>query len=104
MYAGAGDLLHHPRCTFLCQFAVPAADKAMHGSRHGLRFRCLVVHHVTRADVMSHSMMQVRTKNFTPPMDLKSYGGLAFRVKGDGLRYKCTIRTDTNWDGIGYTL
>lgn len=46
----------------------------------------------------------VRTKNFTPPMDLKSYGGLAFRVKGDGLRYKCTIRTDTNWDGIGYTL
>jgi len=53
---------------------------------------------------MSDSMMQVRTENFTPAMDLKSYGGLAFRVKGDGLRYKCTIRTDTNWDGIGYTL
>ena len=62
------------------------------------------MHHVFRANVMSDSMMQVRTKNFTPAMDLKSYGGLAFRVKGDGLRYKCTIRTDTNWDGIGYTL
>ncbi|KAL3146123.1 hypothetical protein ABBQ38_015470 [Trebouxia sp. C0009 RCD-2024] len=35
---------------------------------------------------------------------MKGYEGLGFRVKGDGLRYKCTIRTDTNWDGIGYTL
>lgn len=49
-------------------------------------------------------LVQVRTKNFSPALDLKGYGGLGFRVKGDGLRYKCTIRTDTNWDGIGYTL
>ncbi len=88
----------------LSRFVVVAADKVVHAIRHGLRLSCPVVHHPTRADVMCDSMMQVRTKNFTPPMDLKSYGGLAFRVKGDGLRYKCTIRTDTNWDGIGYTL
>ena len=50
------------------------------------------------------NVLQVRTKNFTPSLDLKAYGGLGFRVKGDGLRYKCTIRTDTNWDGIGFTL
>lgn len=48
--------------------------------------------------------LQVRTKNFEPSLDLGAYEGLALRLKGDGLRYKCTIRTDTNWDGIGYTL
>lgn len=52
----------------------------------------------------SRAVLQVRTKNFEPSLDLGAYGGLALRVKGDGLRYKCTIRTDTNWDGIGYTL
>ena len=48
--------------------------------------------------------VQVRTRNFEPSLDLGAYGGLGLRVKGDGLRYKCTVRTDTNWDGIGYTL
>lgn len=56
------------------------------------------------SDSNSGGFASVRTKNFTPALDLKAYGGLAFRVKGDGLRYKCTLRTDTNWDGIGYTL
>ena len=26
------------------------------------------------------------------------------RVKGNGLRYKCIIRTDPGWDAVGYTL
>lgn len=30
--------------------------------------------------------------------------GLELRVKGNGLRYKCIIRTDPGWDAVGYTL
>ena len=44
----------------------------------------------------------VRTKNFEPKLDLGAYQGLHLRLKGDGLRYKCIIRTDSNWDGIGF--
>jgi hypothetical protein len=44
----------------------------------------------------------VRCKNFDPLLNVSPYEGLALRVKGNGLRYKCIIRTDTNWDGIGY--
>lgn len=25
-------------------------------------------------------------------------------MKGNGLRYKCIIRTDPGWDAVGYTL
>ena len=48
------------------------------------------------------SAVQVRTKNFTPVLDMSGCNALRLRVKGDGLRYKVTIRTDSNWDGIGY--
>ncbi len=47
--------------------------------------------------------LQIRTKNLSPALDLGAYAGLQMRVKGDGLRYKCTIRTTTDWDSIGYT-
>ena len=47
--------------------------------------------------------MQVRTRNFEPPLDLSRCDTLRLCVKGDGLRYKVTLRTSTNWDGIGYT-
>ena len=38
--------------------------------------------------------MQVRSKNFEPPLDLRPYGGLSLRVRGDGQRYKMILRTD----------
>jgi hypothetical protein len=50
----------------------------------------------------SGGFTSVRSKNFTPPLDLSPYQGLTLRLKGNGLRYKCIIRTDANWDGIAY--
>jgi hypothetical protein len=50
----------------------------------------------------SGGFVSVRCKNFDPVLNMSPYEGLALRVKGNGLRYKCIIRTDTNWDGIGY--
>lgn len=46
--------------------------------------------------------VSVRTKNFEPKLDLGAYQGLQLRLKGDDQRYKCIIRTDSNWDGIGF--
>ncbi|GAB4824163.1 hypothetical protein N2152v2_011209 [Parachlorella kessleri] len=45
----------------------------------------------------------VRTRNLEPPLDLSAYEGLELRVKGDGLRYKLVLRSESAWDGIGYT-
>lgn len=44
----------------------------------------------------------VRTRNFTPPMDLSDYEGIELRVKGDGKRYKFITRCEGKWDGVGY--
>jgi len=44
-----------------------------------------------------------RTRNLTPPLNVAAYDGIELRVKGDGQRYKCVIKTDTSWDGVGYT-
>ena len=44
----------------------------------------------------------VRTRNFSPPMDLSSYEGIELKVKGDGKRYKFIIRCEGKWDGVGY--
>ena len=44
----------------------------------------------------------VRTRNFTPPLDLSNYEGIEIRVKGDGKRYKFITRCEGKWDGIGY--
>jgi hypothetical protein len=46
--------------------------------------------------------VSVRCKNFEPALDLGAYEGFKLRVLGNGLRYKCIIRTDASWDGIGY--
>ena len=32
-----------------------------------------------------------------------AYEGLELRLKGDGQRYKCVIRSDSGWDAVGYT-
>jgi uncharacterized protein YbjT (DUF2867 family) len=44
----------------------------------------------------------VRTRNFTPPMDLADYAGIELRVIGDGKRYKFITRCEGKWDGVGY--
>ena len=44
----------------------------------------------------------VRTRNFTPPMDLSDYEGVELRVIGDGKRYKFIARCEGKWDGVGY--
>lgn len=44
----------------------------------------------------------VRTRNFTPPLDLSDYEGIELRLQGDGKRYKFIIRCEGKWDGIGY--
>ena len=50
----------------------------------------------------SGGFASVRTKNFDPSFNLSGYQGVEIRVKGDGKRYKIILRTETNWDGIGY--
>jgi hypothetical protein len=44
-----------------------------------------------------------RTRNLTPPLNVAAYDGIELRVRGDGQRYKCVIKIDTSWDGVGYT-
>ncbi|MGB7379327.1 MAG: CIA30 family protein [Rivularia sp. (in: cyanobacteria)] len=50
----------------------------------------------------SGGFASVRTKNFDPSFNLSGYEGVEILVKGDGKRYKCILRTETNWDGVGY--
>jgi uncharacterized protein YbjT (DUF2867 family) len=45
----------------------------------------------------------VRSKNFSPSMDVSGYDGFELRVKGDGQRYKFIARTEDSFDGVGYT-
>jgi uncharacterized protein YbjT (DUF2867 family) len=51
----------------------------------------------------SGGFASVRTKNFAPPFNLSGYQGVELRVKGDGQRYKIFLRTETAWDGVGYS-
>mmetsp|Transcript_10827 Transcript_10827/g.25732 ORF Transcript_10827/g.25732 Transcript_10827/m.25732 type:complete len:523 (+) Transcript_10827:236-1804(+) len=50
----------------------------------------------------SGGFSSVRTLNLDPPLDLSAYEGISLRVRGDGLRYKFILRTDTNWDTVTY--
>ncbi|MDJ0736044.1 MAG: CIA30 family protein [Nostocaceae cyanobacterium] len=51
----------------------------------------------------SGGFASVRTKDFSPPFNLSAYEGIDLRVKGDGKRYKFFIRSESKWDGIGYS-
>lgn len=51
----------------------------------------------------SGGFASIRTKNFSPAIDLSSYTGVKLRVKGDGQRYKIFLRTESTWDGVGYS-
>ncbi|MBR8831192.1 MAG: hypothetical protein N5P05_002958 [Chroococcopsis gigantea SAG 12.99] len=44
----------------------------------------------------------VRTRNFTPALNLSDYEGIELRVEGDGKRYKLICRCEGRWDGVGY--
>jgi len=44
----------------------------------------------------------VRTRNFSPPMNLSGYEGIELKVMGDGKRYKFITRCEGKWDGVGY--
>jgi hypothetical protein len=44
----------------------------------------------------------VRSRNFSPLVDVAGYDGIELLVKGDGLRYKAILRSDPAWDGISY--
>ena len=50
----------------------------------------------------SGGFASVRTKNLPIPFDLQDYDGIELRVKGDGKRYKCILRSESAWDGVGY--
>lgn len=51
----------------------------------------------------SGGFASVRTRNFEPPFILAGYEGVELRVRGDGKRYKFIIRTESKWDGTGYS-
>jgi len=51
----------------------------------------------------SGGFASVRTRNFDIPVNLSGYEGVELRVKGDGKRYKFFLRTDSQWDGVGYS-
>jgi len=51
----------------------------------------------------SGGFASVRTRNFSPPVDLSAFQGIDLRVKGDGQRYKFLVRTTQSWDGLAYS-
>ncbi|WP_460202678.1 CIA30 family protein [Scytonema sp. NUACC21] len=51
----------------------------------------------------SGGFASVRTKNFTPPINVSDYKGIELRLRGDGKRYKFLLRTESQWDGVAYS-
>ncbi|MGJ3254251.1 MAG: CIA30 family protein [Elainellaceae cyanobacterium] len=51
----------------------------------------------------SGGFASIRTRNFSPPLDLTPYQSIELRVKGDGNRYKFLVRDQSQWDGIAYS-
>ena len=76
-------------------FSAPGAGEA--GAAAAL-FRGLVT------DAGNGGFASVRSRNFEPALNLSSYDGIKLRVKGDGQRYKFTVRTQESWDGVGYCM
>jgi hypothetical protein len=44
----------------------------------------------------------VRTRNFSPALDLSAFTSVSLQVKGDGQRYKFFLRDSTGWDSLAY--
>lgn len=50
----------------------------------------------------SGGFASVRSRNFSPALDLQGSTGIALRVKGDGQRYKFLMRDADGWDNLAY--
>ena len=46
----------------------------------------------------------VRTRAFSPPLNLETCQGIRVRIRGDGQRYKFIIRDSTEWNGIAWSV
>ncbi len=44
----------------------------------------------------------VRSRNWSPPIDLSEYDGFELQITGDGKRYKLISRCEGQWDGLSY--
>lgn len=51
----------------------------------------------------SGGFSSIRTRNLAPVLDLSDYEGIKLRVRGDGNRYKCLLRSDDRWDSLAYS-
>jgi hypothetical protein len=51
----------------------------------------------------SGGFASVRTRNFSPAINLSGYEGIVLKVQGDGQRYKCLLRCEDRWDGLAYS-
>ncbi|MGB0563245.1 MAG: CIA30 family protein [Spirulinaceae cyanobacterium] len=51
----------------------------------------------------SGGFASVRSRNFSPPLNLQNATGLQLRVKGDGQRYKFLVRDAEGWDRLAYS-
>jgi hypothetical protein len=45
----------------------------------------------------------IRTKPFSPALDLSKCSGIEIKLKGDGQRYKFIARCDDDWNGIAWS-
>ncbi|MCM1984084.1 CIA30 family protein [Lyngbya confervoides] len=50
----------------------------------------------------SGGFASVRTRNFSPPLNLAEAPGLVLHLQGDGQRYKLILRDSSRWDSLGY--
>lgn len=50
----------------------------------------------------SGGFVSVRSRDFSPPLDLSASSGIRLQIKGDGQRYKFFLRDQSGWDGIAY--
>lgn len=103
-----------PAEMFLFDFANPdddlqatwgAVDDVVMGgiSESGIRFgndAAIFAGNVSTAN--SGGFASVRTRNFTPPLNLSGFEGIQLRVRGDGKRYKFIARCEGKWDGLSY--
>ena len=52
----------------------------------------------------SGGFASIRTKNFSPGLNLSGFQGISLRVKGDGQRYKFFLRDSDGWDTVAYAI
>ena len=46
----------------------------------------------------------ITSRAVRPALDLKRFGGLRLRLRGDGNRYKIILRDDYSWNGIAWAF